>query len=317
MFYNYPGPIAESEAKKLFAEKINPLVVSVGCGIQLSTRSSESSSWLSYKNSFLYRFYQSSMRNLEAHQQYEKFRLNGNNGSYRRLDPHIDMPETSLDDVEIIQTLQEKTTAALQVDAAYRVQLEDTAWLLVSSLFYFEFDDDPRPQKSGLSCSGTISCRYPNDERLLSRLKLLYKDRAFFYIHKKSFKFKVPCRIHFTLERLQDILNISLKYNRQIASISGLPDTAQNIIMIQKRYTRGSLRYPLKRSCREAQLEDSESRVKRLRPMTSQLCPSQVPSPMVRQRDRKMTRWGRSLRLTSTPLPVNALQRLSRFASRQ
>ena len=254
MEHNYPGSIAKTEGKKLFPKKPSYLMVTIGCGIQNRRVLTKS------KPSCLHRFYNSSMKNIDPHHQYEISRLSDFEKTIR-LDPVLNMEETTLDDVEAIAELQQKLGQIFKSDRVFRAQIKITAWSLIASLFYFEFEREPEPHGSCFSCNAKISCRYSDTLDLYAKLLTRYRNKAVFQVNNQIVMFKLPCRVKFQLPNLTRPFDVLMKFEDQEASITGFPDTAENLLDLQKNCLRGN-RNSLKRCNDEDLFLEQSKKVK-------------------------------------------------------
>lgn len=229
--YNHPGPVAKAEAIELFQNKSACTLVKVGCGKQ------KSSDKISTDQRFYHRVYRLIS---DASKAAELHHYSNTEPDFTYLNPDLDMDETSLDDISTLETLQTIVTSYLATNNDYRTKYEiPSAWLLTASLFYFEFFDQPQGKDQSIRCSGIIKCRYPDDQNLCRKLREHLEHITGFSINGKYFPFKLPCKVNFSLQSLTQNFDIQLLSGEKRSSISGLPDTAENILNIQKNCLRG------------------------------------------------------------------------------
>ncbi len=228
LVYNNPVSVAVGEARKLWPKKSDPLIVSVGCGTQNPTE-------LNPRASFARRVFHSWTEYLTGQREHRKALDLGMKNLWR-LDLPLKSEAVRLDDIGSMAMLHKHATLSLSLDQDFQTVIKDTAWSLIASLFYFEFEEEPR---RGCSMKGVISCRYPQMPELKDELTKRFADVAVFHVGEATIKFHVPCRVSIKLAEVTQAVDVRLRYHSRVAPISGLPDTAMNLYQHQQKVNRG------------------------------------------------------------------------------
>ncbi len=228
LVYNNPVSVAVGEARKLWAKKSNPLIVSVGCGTQNPTE-------LNPRASFARRVFHSWTEYLTGQREHRKALDLGMKNLWR-LDLPLKSDAVRLDDIGSMAMLHKHATLSLSLDQEFQKIIKDTAWSLIASLFYFEFEEEPR---RGCNWKGVISCRYPHMLELKDELTKRFAGVAVFHVGEATIKFQIPCGVTIKLAEVTQAVDVRLRCHSHVASISGLPDTAINLYEQQQRVNRG------------------------------------------------------------------------------
>ena len=149
---NDPLLLALSETPALFPSGADfDFIVSLGTGEQVSTSPSTGDTRGIWKNGILPRLgrlFWERMRDIDARQIFQA------HPGYFRLAPKFDGPEPMLDDVHSMHDLKEK----VESDDSLSTMVDDIAWQLISSLFYFELDAIPQTCEGKFVGAGYIRC---------------------------------------------------------------------------------------------------------------------------------------------------------------
>jgi len=253
LVYSNPVSVAVGEARKLWPKKSDPLIVSVGCGTQNPTE-------LNPRASFARRVFHSWTEYLTGQREHRKALDLGMKNLWR-LDLPLKSDAVRLDDIGSMAMLHKHATLSLFLDQNFQKVIKDTAWSLIASLFYFEFEEEPR---RGCSCKGVISCRYPQMPELKDELMKRFVGVAVFHVEEATIRFQIPCRVAIKLAEVTQAVDMRLRCHSCVASISGLSDTARNLYQHQQKVNRGQspiVRLEQKRIPATSQL-DSDSKQK-------------------------------------------------------
>ncbi len=153
-----------------------------------------------------------------------------------RLDLPMNIEGVRLDDINALAVLQQCAVKSLSSDRDFQKLMKEAAWALIASLFYFEFEEEPRPD---MMWKGMISCRYPHIPELKQTLNLRFADTAVFVVGDTTVRFQSPCKVAFHLAEPTRDFDVRLRCHDRDASISGFPDTALNLYGCQVTSSQG------------------------------------------------------------------------------
>jgi len=228
LVYNNPVSVAVSEARKLWAKKSDPLIVSVECGTQNLTE-------LNSRALFARCVFHSWTKYLTGQREHRKA-LDLSMKNLWRLDLPLKSDAVRLDDIGSMAMLHKHATLSLFLDQNFQKIIKDTVWSLIASLFYFEFEEEPR---RGCSWKGVISCRYPQTPELKDELTKRFADVAVFHVGEATIRFHISCRVAIKLAEVTQAVDVRLQCHSHVASISGLSDTAMNLYQHQQKANQG------------------------------------------------------------------------------
>lgn len=208
--------------------KLHNIVLSVGCGICRESPGGEYGSLSCFKKC---------LEGRSAKAQNDELRLH--NYDYTRIDPHLDMEDTALNDYEAIPKLQSTFQATLKQNRIFADLLTQTAFLMISALFFVEIAITPLSENFSerFLVNGTIRTRLPQ-----RHLKHLYRNQDFglmyFIINEKSFKFALSKTFTVRAPVLATRLEILLACQNYKAPISCSGSSILEILEIQERFQR-------------------------------------------------------------------------------
>ena len=217
MSFNYCGPVAVSEAKKLQPSQ-KPRVLSFGCGRFNSQKYPQTR--------FFYRVPRTWLTGLDADRQFQNTTLIGSDPThFTRIDPNLELDEVNLDDAEAIPALQERVKLIMP---QLTPLVSQSISVLVASLLYFTFDQEPEvdAHDRSVKCFGTVHYRYPEQQERFLRD---YGDLAVLQVEKQMVKARVPQAVSFVLKDRSRPFDIQLVCREQTSSINGFPQSADQI----------------------------------------------------------------------------------------
>lgn len=158
---------------------------------------------------------------------------NNNITRLTRLDPLLKMDEIGLDDSEAIPRLKEKTEDAL---TDLQPIIQQLAWHMLATLFCFEFSSIKvqHPDSTVLICCGRVFCRYQDDPVIMEMLERRYGCFLDVLVQGQTFKIQQQVNVEFEISAYDEMVEISLINESGYAPISGLPETAENILFSQE-----------------------------------------------------------------------------------
>lgn len=238
--FNIPLPQAISEGKKLWPYKVRPdFLLSIGCG-NLRAAVNKRSSWI-------YRTAHWMNSELDGHKQYQKIKLvTSINDECDRIDPVLDMDEVGLDKVESIAQMQKELKSSFSTRPELERIIERLAWKMIGTLFYFEFLEMPQcvlkgPNDVRLYCRGVIACRYGDDPYVISALKKRYGDELIFSVNGHPRAYQNCKDFFFELPSWTSPFSIKLGGDHREALISGFPECAAKLVLLQQEAGEGLL----------------------------------------------------------------------------
>lgn len=223
MRFNCAGPVADSEAK-LHCGRAPDYRFSFGCGIFRQPTNT--------KTSWIHRVIHSSLQGLDANAQYEASLLSHDSTMNRtRFNPVLDMNEIPLDDISIDHQVQQATRSAL-TSQAWTSKIAEGAWQMVASLFCFAFIREPvyEAKSRTFSCVGTVFFRYPEHyQAFVDQYGVSTWLETVDTLTGDMIPVSVKHQVMFSIESRHQPFDIRLRCHSKDASISGFPDSAEQI----------------------------------------------------------------------------------------
>jgi len=159
---------------------------------------------------------------------------------FNRLDISMELQRPAMDDLETLPDICDRADSIIASDQHYyKQQIRPVGFLWTASMFCFEFIERPVYRECGLQCIGSIFCRYPCNEKLVVQLNRRYKDHGAFIIGGTWFAFELPMEVRFKLSSLDQQVDIRFRCDDHEVAISGLPNSASNVLEAQNHYHRG------------------------------------------------------------------------------
>jgi len=236
--HNYAGRVAQDEARGLWPKSPEPLFLTAGCGKYTEAQYEGKNTWVD--RSCFNRLKREHMKSLSADRQFLDHC--GNSSNLNRLNIRMRMQRPALDQVEALPQICDKADSIIATDQQFfEEQLRPAAFRWTASMFCFEFKQQPRYENSAFHCIGYVFCRFPEESNLIEALSRKYEDLSEFLVAGKAFPFKLPTTIEFKLLSLEESFEIRFRYDEQGAgaAISGFPNTANNVLALQKDWHRG------------------------------------------------------------------------------
>ena len=186
------------------------------------------------------------MSSLNGKRLWQEFRERWRNeGRQRffRFDVEFDGQEPALDDTTRFQELKSVTQSQL----SHSSELDNLARCLVASLFYFEFESNPRYTEGRMSCAGHIMCRLEGRGASLTALiRQLSSCAARFQVQEQTISEPIDHRsfigtegefrkrIEFQVNGRQDKISIRVAEGGATSyNISGSPFTIHSLAKAQ------------------------------------------------------------------------------------
>lgn len=225
--WNNPTAIARQEAKVLYPQHTDKnVIVSVGCG--------KTKSLVLDNKSFLWRLWQNFSDKIDAEKQHEKMFLFVEKGtlSLHRLNPSLELNEVRLNDWPSIPALQAAILDTMRKDHSFRHRLDETARVLLASLFYLELKASKRFDTRGFKVlQGVILSRL--DSRELRGFKEKYKGVRL-EVGGSTFPVTIPLSIDIPTLSEQESFQVRLMVGRWAQPISGSPFTVEQLRNAQR-----------------------------------------------------------------------------------
>lgn len=236
--HNYPGRVAQDEARGLWPKKSEPLFLTAGCGIYSDAHYQGKNTWLD--RSCFNRLHRWHMKSIRPDLQFLEHC--GKSSSFNRLDIEMRMQKPAIDQVEALPQICNKADSIIATDKQFsNDRIRPSAFLWTAAMFCFEFKEQPEKKDSAFHCIGYVFCRFPEESNLTKALNAKYENISEFLVAGKAFPFGLPITIEFELSSLERKFEIRFRYDEQEfgAPISGFPNTANNILALQKDWHRG------------------------------------------------------------------------------
>ena len=184
--------------------------------------------------SFLWRLWQNFSDKIDAEKQHEKMYLFVERGtlSLHRLNPSLELNEVRLNDWPSIPALQAAILDTMRKDHSFRHKLDETARVLLASLFYLELKASKRFDTRGFKVlQGVILSRL--DSRELRGFKEKYKG-ARLEVGGSTFPVTIPLSIDIPTLSEQESFQVRLMVGRWAQPISGSPFTVEQLRNAQR-----------------------------------------------------------------------------------
>lgn len=240
MLHNNPAGIASREGSKIWACRARDnLLVSVGCG-DMTFVPHGKTILARLRNAFEYRLSPAKEEELRALWEYE-------HKNYCRLDPKLGFEAIGLDNIQSMLGLLDKVKQLLANDDLLKANLAATAWKLVASSFFCDFDSPTHCRKGSqielsiFSRLGTdvarIWSRWSNSsfvvyERATGRMGEGTADDGPTTRTQRLWTDDIPVLpVKFSLPRSAADSHLDVRFvaNQSSASISGFPTTLSRL----------------------------------------------------------------------------------------
>lgn len=157
LFYNNPAKVALSEANRMLPPTKIDFFISIGTGFSdaLCTTTPINEYAALRPMNALYNAFLSHFDTQRAWKDMQCGLKRSDLKTFHRLDVNIGNEMLTLDDVEMMPTLESTVTSLLTSPATIKV-VKDAADSILCSLFYLELDSFPKRTSDGFWCSGSV-----------------------------------------------------------------------------------------------------------------------------------------------------------------